>query len=189
MVSETLVRFGHIDILVNNAASRPGRDRVPVVELEEHAWDLVQRVNVKGPLFCSQAAAREMIRQGQGGSIVNFASLAAKIPRMNQLVYCMSKAALVQMTKVFALELAHHGIRVNGVAPGPTDTPMVRLGRSQEDVDRLARGDLELFRLGVPLGRLLTPQEQANAVLFLVSDQASAITGHVLFVDGGEGMF
>ena len=118
MVRQTVERFGHIDILVNNAGSQPGRDRVPVVELEEHAFDEVQRVNVKGTYLCSKAVARHMIARGGGGKIIVISSGAGKRGIARYAAYCASKFALIGFTQALYQELAPYRINVNAICPG-----------------------------------------------------------------------
>ena len=113
MVRQALAHFGRIDILVNNAGARHGRDLVPVVELEEDAWDHMQQVNVKGTFLCSKAVAREMIRRGEGGKIIIISSVAGKQGLALRAAYCASKFALIGFTQSLALELASYRINVN----------------------------------------------------------------------------
>ena len=122
MVAQVLDRFDKIDILINNAGSRPGRDRVPVVDLEEDAFDEVLRVNVRGTYLCSQAVARHMIQRGGGGKIVIISSNAGKRGRARFAAYCASKFALIGFTQALAEELGSHKINVNAICPGLVDT-------------------------------------------------------------------
>jgi 2,3-dihydro-2,3-dihydroxybenzoate dehydrogenase len=151
-------------------------------------WDQHWDVNLMGTIFCAQAAAREMIRR-QYGRIVNVASIAGDLPRLQMGHYCVTKAGVKMFTKCLALELAGQGVTVNAIAPGPTDTPMLR-GLPAGDVcpdaaHRFAvQGVPAAFRLGIPTGRLSTPEDQAAAVLFLASEATPQITGHILYVDG-----
>jgi 2,3-dihydro-2,3-dihydroxybenzoate dehydrogenase len=174
--------LGPVDILVNVAGIlRLGR----VIDLSDDDWDASFAVNVRGVFVCSRAVARRMVSRRRG-TIVTIASNSADIPRMGMAAYCASKAAAVLFTKVLGLELAEYGIRCNIVSPGSTETPMQRqlwdhLG-SRESV---LRGDLAQFRVGIPLRKFARPADIANAVLFLVSDQAGHITMHELLVDGG----
>ena len=125
MVGQTLDRFGHIDVLVNNAGSRPGRDRVPVVELEEDAFDEVMRVNVRGTYLCSRAVARHMIDRGGGGKIIVISSGAGKRGIARYAAYCASKFALIGFTQSLAHELAPHQVNVNAICPGLVDSERV----------------------------------------------------------------
>ena len=125
MVREASKRLGPIDILVNNAGSAAGPDRVPIVELEEDAWDMVQRVNVKGTFLCSRAVARDMLRAGRRGKIIVISSGAGKQGIARYAAYCASKFALIGFTQSLALELAPHGINVNAICPGLVDTERI----------------------------------------------------------------
>lgn len=183
LAQTALDRYGQLDTLVNVAGILRA---APVLELTDEQWDETFAVNAKGVFLCSQEAGRLMVAQGNG-NIVNIASSAAVVPRIDQAVYCASKAAVAHLTRCFGLELAAHGIRVNAVCPGIARTPMqeqlmqASLGAEQA----LVGGTLEKFRVGVPLGKMATPQDVANAVAWLVSDQAGHVTMHSLVVDGG----
>ena len=141
-------------------------------------WEKVLSVNLTGVMLTNRAVARRMIAQGDGGAIVNVSSAAAKIPMVGSADYSVSKAGVWMLTRVLALELAPHSIRVNTVAPGVIDTPMA-LGLSQDEERRAA------FERFVPLGRLGAAEDIAEASLFLMSDQSSYITGQILHPDGG----
>ncbi len=190
MVQDALARFGRIDLLVNNAGSRPGPDRVPVVDLSEAAWDQVQTVNVKGTFLCSRAVARHLIDRGEGGKIINMASTAGRqgIPRY--AAYCTSKFAIIGFTQSLAGELAPHRINVNAVCPGNTlteRTHYIAAGlaqRDEPDADTTAAlvHDLEAQ---TPLGRIGTPEDVARTVAFLASDEAEYLTGLSMLVAGG----
>ncbi len=190
MVSETLERFGHIDILVNNAASPPGRDRVPVVELEENAWDLVQRVNVKGTFLCSRAVARAMIRRGKGGKILIISSSKGKRGEASFAAYSTSKFAAIGFGQCLALELAPHQIQVNIICPGMVDTGrlddmaavMRREGQSEEE----CRAELVRERAArIPLGRVAKGDDIARTAAFLASAESDYLTGLAISVTGG----
>ena len=141
-------------------------------------WEKVLSVNLTGVMLTNRAVARRMIDQGDGGAIVNISSGAAKIPMAGSAEYSVSKTGVWMLTRVLALELATHQIRVNTVAPGVIDTPMA-LGLSQDEERRAA------FERFVPLGRLGEAEDIAEATLFLLSDQSSYITGQILHPDGG----
>ncbi len=125
MVARTLDQFGHIDILVNNAGSRPGKDRVPVLELDEEAFDEVQRVNVRGTYLVSRAVATHMVNRGGGGKIINIASGAGKRGIARYAAYCASKFAVIGFTQAMAQEMAPNRINVNAICPGLVDTERV----------------------------------------------------------------
>lgn len=192
MFDAVLGQAGRIDILVNNAAILIW-SRIPTLSLED--WQRVLAVNLTGPLLCSQAAARAMIRQEEGGRIIMIGSVVgSKITRDENAPYNVSKAALVALAKSLALELAPYRITVNLVSPGSSGGPMATAHFSEkvehgEAIERLVKGDARRWRLGVPLGKLAQPEDAANAVLFFASDAAHHITGTDLYVDGGQGMF
>lgn len=141
-------------------------------------WEKVLAVNLTGVMLTNRAVARRMIAQGEGGSIVNISSGAAKAPIRGMADYCVSKAGVWMMTRVLALELAPNDIRVNTVAPGLIDTPMT-LAVTTDEERRQRRIE------GIPLHRLGEPADIAEAALFLLSDQSSYITGQILHPDGG----
>jgi NAD(P)-dependent dehydrogenase (short-subunit alcohol dehydrogenase family) len=173
-------RFGRVDILVNDAASYPDGT---LLAMTPQQWDRVFHVNVTGSFMMSQAFARHCVASGTGGAIVSISSGSARSPRPGGAAYSASKAALETMSKVFAMELGQHGIRVNVVAPGYID---VR-GWSDAFPDR-APDDLRVALVdAIPLGVAGDPRDIANAVLFLASQDAAHITGAVLDVDGGSG--
>lgn len=166
--------FGRLDICINNAGLGPEN---PAELVNEEDFDLTVDVNIKGTFFVSQAAARFMIRQGQG-VIINLSSQAGSNVLVNESVYCLSKAAIDHMTRCLAKEWARYNIRVNAVAPTFILT----------DATRPALSDTKTFGeiLGhIPLGRIGAPEEVAQSILFLASSAASLITGTVLLVDGG----
>lgn len=166
-----------LDILVNCAGiMRTAR----VIDLKLEDWLAVYRVNVEGTFLFCQAAARSMIEQDQGGCIVNISSAAALKADPKHAAYSSSKAAVLALTRVLALELGENRIRVNAILPGATKTPM--LDRVFNEVQGI---ESELLARTL-LGRIGTTQDQANAALFLASDLASHITGEYLVVSGGE---
>jgi glucose 1-dehydrogenase len=174
LLGATLERFGDIDILVNNAYRSI---RKPFLELEPQVvWD-TWSVSLMAPFYCSQGAARQMVRQGRGGKIVMISSVLARIPLANSLAYNTAKAGLEQMAYTMAAELAPHRINVNAVAPGWTDTPGERQFASEEELRAEGRK--------LPWGRLANLTEMGQVVAFLCSDAADYITGTTLTVDGG----
>jgi len=173
VVSEVDDHWGTIDILVNNAGIY---EVLPFEEITEEQWDRLLAVNLKGTFLCCQGVIPSMVRQG-GGRIINIASSAGKIGgKLAGAHYSVSKAGVICLAKQLARELGSHGITVNAVAPGRIDTPMIQVASEEEN---------EAFRLQTPLGRLGTPADVANAVVFLASDEASFITGEIVDVNGG----
>ncbi len=165
------------DVLVNAAGVGDGG---PVIDLDLATWRKVLRVNLDGAFLCLTAAARRMRDSGGGGAIVNVCSINDRWPLRTAAAYCSSKAALSMLTKVAALELAEYGIRVNGVAPGPVDTPLIRPGLEIPEVAQAMADRTPLH------GRVGRPAEIADVVAFLASDAARWITGDIIAVDGGQ---
>lgn len=193
MFRRVIERFGHLDILINNAGSRPGPDRVPVVELEEDVFDTVQRVNVKGTFLCSRAGAREMIRQGRGGKIISMSSGMGKKGRARYAAYCASKFAIVGFTQALAHELAPHGINVNAICPGLVDTE--RVGYIAEaftppgvSVEEHHAAMLDARGQDIPLGRVAQSSDVARMAAFLASAESDYMTGLAVSVSGGGEM-
>ena len=182
-VAAAAARFGRFDIMVANAGIAIFRNPL---ETTEGDWDRTMDINGKGVLLSDQAAARQMIAEGHGGAIVNIASVAALNASPNLTAYCASKAAVMHMTKCFALDLARHGIRVTSIAPGLVDTAI--WGKGFGDPDILEHGLRQRFDSDVPLGRMATPDDVANTVTFLVSDDGAYLTGHIFVVDGGSAL-
>jgi len=179
----TAERHGGIDVLVNCAGVFY---LTPIDDLDMAAWDRMLAINLRAPVVCIRTCLPSMVERG-GGAIVNIASISAVVARQANLAYSASKAALVRVTRDLGLDLAEHGIRVNAITPGSTDTPMIR---NYDDPDAMReamlRGSLEKYRIGIPLGRLATPEDHAAAVAFLVSDAARHMTGQNLVIDGGQ---
>ncbi|MEW5739491.1 MAG: glucose 1-dehydrogenase [Myxococcota bacterium] len=176
LVEETVKRFGKVDVLVNNAATNPYFG--PMLDIEDAAFDKTFEVNVKGYFYAARAVARHLQERGAPGSIVNVASTVGLRAAPFQGVYGMTKAAVISMTQTLAQELGGSGIRVNAIAPGLVETKFAAAIVMNEElrkhvVDRTA------------LGRHAQPDEIAGAAVFLASDAASYVTGHVLVVDGG----
>jgi 3-oxoacyl-[acyl-carrier protein] reductase len=186
LMEATVAKFERIDILVNNAGVVRPR---PFLVMDDDDWDIVLGVDLKGVFYCVQAAAQYMIKQ-QYGKIVNMSSAAGTGAApfggggsaAGNCNYASAKAGVIQLTKTLARELGPHGINVNCVAPGFVVTPMTYTTRSQEQVER----HIEARKKAVVLNRVGKPEDTANAVLFLVSDEASFISGQLLCVDGGR---
>lgn len=193
MVDEVVSRFGRLDILVANAGSRPGRDRVPLVELTEEAFDEVQRVNVKGTFLCCRAAARHMVARDGGGRIIIIASTAGKRGVARFSAYVASKFALVGFTQSLALELGPSRITVNAICPGFAMTERMTeiAGALKSEGESLEEKLASMHRErsdSTPLGRTTEPEDVANMAAFLASDQSSFVTGLALSVAGGNVM-
>ena len=187
MVSETVARFGKLDILVNNAGIAV---IASLMDTDEAAWDALMDVNAKGVLLCSQAAARQMIDQGNGGRIINNASGAGKtVPGRGTPLgaYAATKHAVVALTKQFGLELSPHGILVNCVCPGIVDTPMWELiDREVAQLEGVPVGSVKARAVArIPVGRIQEPEDVANLIVFLASEDASYITAQAVNVSGG----
>jgi glucose 1-dehydrogenase len=172
--------FGGIDILVNNAGIVHDAD---FLDLEEEDFDRVMRINLKSVFLVGQAVARAMVdrvrRGGRPGAIVNMSSINAVVAIASQSPYSVSKAGVTQLTKVMALSLAHHGIRVNAIGPGSTNTEMMATVHHDP-----AAKERVLSR--TPLGRFGEPSEIAGVALFLASDDAGFVTGQTVYADGGR---
>lgn len=175
VVKQSVEEFGRLDVLVNNAGIT--RDGL-LVRMTEEQWRSVLEVNLTGAFLCSRSAAKVMLRQ-RSGCIINMASVVGIMGNAGQANYAASKAGLIGLTKSMARELAPRGITVNAIAPGFIASPMT------DKVGEQARDKLSSL---IPLGRLGTAEDVADAVAFLASDAASYITGQVLKVDGGMHM-
>ncbi|HJS87491.1 MAG TPA: L-iditol 2-dehydrogenase [Acetobacteraceae bacterium] len=187
LVATVVREMGRIDVLVNNAGVF---DMAPVLEITRESYHKVMAVNVEGLLFTLQAVARQMVRQGQGGKIINFASQAGRRGEALVAVYCASKAAVISLTQSAGLALIEHGINVNAIAPGVVETPMWdQVDALFAKYENLPMGEKKR-RVGraVPYGRMGKPEEMAGAAVFLASRDADYIVAQTLNVDGGNWM-
>lgn len=181
MVDAVVDHYGRIDIVVNNAALTGKPAIAPFLECSPQQLDRIIDVNLKGTFYVSQAAARHMVRQGGGGSIVHIASVGAFAAQEHASAYCASKAGVTALAQTMAIELAPHGIRVNAVAPGDVYTEA-----NAAIVEDLKQGGATgKFLRVTPLGRRGTAEEIGRTVAFLASGDASFITGATLLADGG----
>ncbi|WP_045392578.1 2,3-dihydro-2,3-dihydroxybenzoate dehydrogenase [Falsirhodobacter sp. alg1] len=157
----------------------------PILDTTAEEWRRVQGINLDGSFHFMQAVGRRL-RSGSDAALVVISSNAATIPRLDMGPYCASKAALTMLTRCLGLELAQYGVRCNVIAPGSTLTPMqTGMWRDENGPTRVLAGDLASYRTGIPLGKLATPEDIAQAAMFLLSDQAGHITMADLYIDGG----
>ncbi len=180
-VERTVAQFGRIDFLVNNASAPRMAAWAPLEELTEEAWHTVMDIKVTGAFLCTKAVVQALLSQGHGGSIVNVISVEAKISRANDLAYATASGALATFTHKAGKALAPHGIRVNGVSPGTSDT-------SRNDIlygyPRTAVWDERLE--SIPLGRAGQPEEIGNFIAWLCTKDAEFIVGQCIDMDGGQ---
>jgi acetoin reductase-like protein len=187
MIAAVVHEAGRIDVLVNNAAVF---DLAPLLDITRESYRRVFAVNVEGLLFTLQAAARQMVKQGEGGKIINFASQAGRRGEALVAVYCASKAAVISITQSAGLALAKHRINVNGIAPGVVDTPM------WDEVDALFAkyeglpiGEKKRqVGLAVPYGRMGRPEDLTGMAVFLASSDSDYVVAQTYNVDGGNWM-
>jgi 2-deoxy-D-gluconate 3-dehydrogenase len=175
VVEDVVGRLGKIDVLVNCAGSA---SRHLAEDFPEEVWDRIIALNLKGTFMCCQAVGRTMLARG-GGSIINIASIGASIAYPHTTAYLQSKGGVAQLTRSLALEWIDRGVRVNAIAPSLFDTPLVRMNDSQKSYTS------EFIMARTPIGRKGQPYEVVGPAIFLASDAASMVVGHILQVDGG----
>lgn len=175
LIAQTVEKFGRLDILVNNAGIET---EMPFWEVPVELWQHIIAVDLSGPFFCAQASAKQMIKQGSGGRIINISSVHEDMPMPTNSPYCAAKGGLRMLMRTISVELAPHGITVNNIGPGAIDTPL----------DKGTKNDPAKFKTllaEIPLGRMGKPEEVAELAGFLASDAAAYITGSTYFIDGG----
>ena len=175
-MADVVSALGRVDVLVNNAGVTLDR---PAVDVTGEEWDAVMSVNLRGTFFMSQQMGRHLIGAGRGGAIVSVASTHGVLGFARRSTYGISKGALVQLTRMLAIEWAPHGIRVNAVAPGTVETP------TRATFFDANPGQREVMLKRIPLARFATPDEIGAAVAYLASPEAEYITGQTLLLDGG----
>jgi glucose 1-dehydrogenase len=175
MIEETVKKFGRLDIVVNNAGIEIKR---PFLEVTDDEWNKVIGINLFGSFLVSQLAARQMVKQGQGGKLIFISSVHEDIPFANYTAYCAAKGGLRMMMRNLAIELAPHKINANNIAPGAIAT---LINQSVLEDPQATRNALE----EIPLGRFGRPEEVASVAVFLASDEADYVTGSTYYIDGG----
>ncbi len=175
LIDTAVKTFGHVDIMINNAGVET---RTSILDTTEAQYEKVLNINLKSAFFGTQIAAKQMIKQGSGGRIINITSVHEDWPMPNNTAYCLSKGGMRMLTRTAALELAKYNILVAAVGPGAVATP-INLS-TMKDAKLMEKLDDT-----IPLGRMAKPEEIARVVAFLASDAASYITATTLFVDGG----
>jgi NAD(P)-dependent dehydrogenase (short-subunit alcohol dehydrogenase family) len=176
LVQKTVEKFGRLDVAFNNAGIEGAW--IPIVEQSEEDWDKVIDTNLKGVWLCLKHEIRQMLKQGDGGAIVNMSSVAGLMGSAGAATYCASKHGVMGLTKAAALETAKSGIRINAVCPAVIETPMAERA--------FGTPEMQKYALGLhPIGRFGKPMEISEAVLWMCSDKASFMTGHSIVLDGG----
>ena len=175
LLQKTVATFGKLDILVNNAGIEK---KFAFVDYPLEEWQKIMAVNLTGPFLCAQAAARQMIQQGNGGRIINISSIHEDLPMPTNAPYCASKGGLRMLTRTIAVELAPYGITVSNIGPGAIFTPI------DTDVENDPKLNSAILA-EIPLGRWGKPEEVAKLAVYLASDDAAYITGSTHFIDGG----
>ncbi len=179
IIEQTIERFGRLDIYVANAGINDA-DKTHYLDITPEHYDRIMNVNLRGMFFGGQKAAQQMIAQGDGGVIINMSSVNAYLALDSQFVYTVSKGGIQQLTKVQAVALAPHDIKVNAMAPGPIETDLMRrVGSDKQLMDTI------LSR--TPIGRIGTPRECGRLAVFLASEDSDFIFGQSIFIDGGRG--
>lgn len=179
LVERCVAHFGQLDIYVANAGVNDPEE-TPFLEITPESFDRIMGVNLRGVFFGGQAAARRMVQQGHGGVIINISSVNAYLALDSQIVYTTSKGAIQQLTKVQAVALARHRIRVNAIAPGPIDTRLMRQVGSDSQL-------VKTILSRTPIGRIGTVTECGRLAVFLAHEDSEFIFGQSIYIDGGRG--
>ena len=174
LIDETVKAFGRLDVMVNNAGVET---RTSILDTTEDKYDFVMNVNLKSAFFGTQLAAKQMIKQGEGGRIINITSVHEDWPMPGNTPYCLSKGGMRMLTRTAGVELAQYGITVLGVGPGAVDTPINK--QTEADPEAMAR-----LNAAIPLGRVAEPEEIRSVVAFLAGEGSSYMTATTIFVDG-----
>lgn len=175
LVEQTVQKFGRLDIMVNNAGIEK---KVPFLEVPLDLWQKVLTVNLTGAFLCAQAGARQMVKQGDGGRIINISSVHEDLPMPTNAPYCAAKGGMRMLMRTICVELAPHKITVNNIGPGAIDTPMDAPLKEHPD-------QMETLLDEIPLHRMGQPDEVAGLATYLASDEAAYVTGSTFFIDGG----
>jgi len=175
LIGSAVKKFGHVDIMVNNAGIET---RTSILDTTEEQFEKVMAVNLKSAFFGTQIAAKQMIKQGKGGRIINITSVHEDWPMPNNTPYCLSKGGMRMLTRTAALELAKHNILIVGIGPGAVATPINLSTMNNKAL-------LQELDAAIPLGRMAKPEEIASVVAFAAGDGANYITATTIFVDGG----
>jgi glucose 1-dehydrogenase len=175
IIDQTVATFGRLDVMVNNAGVET---RTSVLDSTERQFDLVIDVNLKAAFFGTQCAAKQMLKQGGGGRIINITSVHEDWPMPGNTPYCCAKGGIRMLTRTAGVELGPHGITVVGVGPGAVDTPINKLTLANP-------AEKAALEKAIPLGRLAEPSEIAGLVVWLASDEARYVTATTYFIDGG----
>src|SRR5690349_12033486 len=175
LVDAAVAKFGRLDVMVNNAGVET---RTSVLDTTEQQYEKVLEINLKSAFFGTQLAAKQMIKQGTGGRIVNITSVHEDWPMPGNIAYCLSKGGMRMLTRTAGVELAPHNVLVVGIAPGAVATPINRVTMKDPAM-------MERLNAAIPLGRMAEPEEIAGVVAFLASDQARYMTSTTVVVDGG----
>ena len=175
LIQQTVAAFGKLDIFVNNAGIEK---KFAFVDYPLEEWQKIMAVNLTGPFLCAQAAAKQMIAQGNGGRIINISSIHEDLPMPTNAPYCASKGGLRMLMRTIAVELAPHQITVNNIGPGAIYTPIDKDVESDEKLNSQILAE-------IPMGRWGKPEEVAQLAVYLASDDAAYVTGSTHFIDGG----